>query len=66
MAYNVLRQFVDYGDKWKKSEEKEDLPMYTFFEKISGNFYHKNGRIAGIGIVKVPDKEKLGWSMKKE
>lgn len=65
-AYNVLRQFVDHGDKWEKSDEKDSLPMYSFFKKISGNFYHRNGRIAGIGIVKVPDREKLGWSMTKE
>ena len=63
-AYNVLRQFVDFGDQWEDKEAKT-LSLYAFFERITANFYHKNGRIAGMGIVKVPDIQKNKWSRKK-
>jgi hypothetical protein len=60
VAYNVFRQFVDHGDGWE-DEGAQKLPMYPFFERILPNFYHKDGRIGGVGIVKVPDPHKRGW-----
>lgn len=60
VAYNVLRQFIDYGDVWDDKNAGE-LKMYPFFQRIAGNFYHKNGRVAGIGIVKIPDPSKQLW-----
>lgn len=61
IAYNVWRQFVNYGNWWDEDVE-EELQMYPYFQKIAPNFCHKNGRISGIGIIKVPDlkKKRLG------
>ncbi|OGG20727.1 hypothetical protein A3D03_05575 [Candidatus Gottesmanbacteria bacterium RIFCSPHIGHO2_02_FULL_40_13] len=64
VAYNVFRQFVDYGDYWE-NKEANTLKTYSFFERIADNFYSKNGRIAGIGIIKVPDQSKILWGRKK-
>ena len=63
VAYNVFRQFVQHGDSWEGSDG-DTLKEYTFFSKIIPNFYHKNGRVAGYGIIKVPDIEKKKWSRK--
>lgn len=60
VAYNVLRQFIDFGDVWE-DEGAEQLKMYPFFQRISPNFYQKDGRVAGMGIVKVPDPAKQRW-----
>ncbi len=60
IAYNVWRQFVNYGDWWDEEEERE-MKMYPYFQKIIPNFYHKDGRISGIGIIKVPDLRKIKW-----
>jgi hypothetical protein len=57
VAYNVWRQFVNHGDWWDESGTKE-LKMYPYFQRIVPNFYKKNGRISGIGIIKIPDLEK--------
>lgn len=61
-AYNVLRQFVDYGDKWDESG-KENLPMYTYFERISDNIYchPDNNQVRGYGIIKLPEVGKVRW-----
>ena len=59
-AYNVFRQFVEHGDSWESSQEKS-LVEYSFFSKIADNFYHVDGRVAGCGIVKVPDTKKIKW-----
>ena len=64
VAYNVYRQFVDYGDVWE-DKQAGSLKMYPFFERISDNFYNKGGRIAGLGVVKVPDPGKIHWGRKK-
>jgi hypothetical protein len=60
VAYNVLRQFIDHGDRWEDISATS-LTTYPFFERIVNNFYHLDGRIAGIGIVKVPDPSKQKW-----
>lgn len=61
VAYNVFRQFVQHGDSWE-SPEGNTLVEYSFFSRISDNFYHNTkGRIAGYGLVKVPDAVKLPW-----
>ncbi|HSW99971.1 MAG TPA: DUF3800 domain-containing protein [Patescibacteria group bacterium] len=55
-AYNVLRQFVEYGDEWE-SPTGNDLKMYSYFDKISDNFYcdGQTQRVAGYGVVKIPN-----------
>jgi hypothetical protein len=60
VAYNVWRQFVNHGDWWDEEMEK-GLKMYSYFQRIIPNFYHKNGQISGIGIIKVPDLTKRQW-----
>jgi hypothetical protein len=65
IAYNVYRQFVDYGDVWE-DKSAGTLKTYPFFERIADNFYSKQGRIAGFGIVKVPDPDKVRWGRKKK
>jgi hypothetical protein len=59
VAYNILRQFVDYGDQWDGSPEIED--RYPYFERIYANFYCRKGRSnpKGVGISKLPDENSL-------
>ena len=62
VAYNVLRQFVDYGDSCDKTGS-ESLPMYDYFGRILNCIYSdQSGRVAGFGIVKAPEIKKLHWS----
>lgn len=60
VAYNIFRQFVQHGDSWDGSDG-DTLKEYSFFSKIEPNFYHKEGRIAGFGIIKVPETKKIHW-----
>ena len=55
VAYNILRQFVDYGDTWDGPDTI--VKMYPYFEKVYGNFYCKEGQQhpKGVGITKIPD-----------
>lgn len=63
VAYNVFRQFVDFGDEWE-NKEAQVLKMYPFLERLVDNFYNKDGRVGGIGIVKAPDVVKKRWANK--
>ena len=69
VAYNVWRQFVDYGNEWDSHSpvgEHRKLPTYPYFEKISNCFYHDdNNKVSGMGIVKLPDpyNKKKGWNL---
>jgi len=65
IAYNVFRQFVQHGDSWEGCDG-DNLKEYVFFSKIVPNLYNKNGRIAGIGIIKVPDTKKIHWNQDKK
>ena len=71
VAYNTWRQFVDYGDEWEKhlDEVHRQLPTYEYFAKIADSFYHRSedGRVSGIGIVKLPDpnNRERGWNIEK-
>jgi hypothetical protein len=59
-AYNVYRQFVQHGDSWEETDG-DVLKEYAYFSRISKNFYCVNGRVAGYGIVKIPDTVKKRW-----
>ncbi len=70
IAYNVARQFIDYGDEWDKHSaegEHRMLPTYSYFERISRHFYHdEKNRVSGYGIIKVPDPYNTGnkgWNL---
>ncbi|GAH79005.1 unnamed protein product [marine sediment metagenome] len=62
-AYNILRQFVDYGREWEDESIKQ-LNTYKYFSLISKNFVEKNGIIRGIGLCKLPDVAKRRWGIK--
>lgn len=72
VAYNVWRQFVDYGDEWdihSPDGEHRKLPEYEYFTRIVKNFCHdNNNRLSGYGIVKLPDpfnNKQKGWHIDK-
>lgn len=70
VAYDVWRQFVDYGDEWdihSPEGSHRRLPMYPYFEKISDCFYHDtDNMVSGCGIVKLPDPYNglRGWKIR--
>jgi hypothetical protein len=57
VAYNILRQFVDNGDKWNKSEWR--VGRYSYFDLVYPNFYCKRGSSCpeGSGLTKLPDEK---------
>jgi hypothetical protein len=59
VAYNVYRQFVDSGDKWREGEE-ENFATYKYFKQIVKNFccHPKTGKMCGCGLVKLPELKK--------
>jgi Protein of unknown function (DUF3800) len=67
-AYNVHRQFRDYGTEWETSPRPGAvLPTYPYFERISAKFRKDaNGRVRGFGIVKIPLRKRVIWRVKKK
>jgi hypothetical protein len=62
-AYNVHRQFMQYGEQWEQSGVGT-LSMYEHFEKITGKFRRDaEGRVQGYGIVKFPLRNRVYWSV---
>jgi hypothetical protein len=64
-AYNVYRQFVDYGREWEKPTQ-ETLLLYSYFQRMVGNLITKDGRVRGIGLCKLPDAAKINWGLGKK
>ncbi len=65
-AFNVHKQFQLYGNEWEDGSVST-LPMYEYFEKIESKFRHNDrGRIQGFGIVKMPARKQLGWTLDKK
>ncbi|MCL5986431.1 MAG: DUF3800 domain-containing protein [Actinobacteria bacterium] len=62
VAYNVFRQFVDYGRKWE-DKKNPGLPVYKYLGFHLGNFINKRGRVQGVGISKLPDIGKIHWGI---
>jgi len=59
VAYNVFRQFTDYGDEWEM-HGLSALPTYEPFERLSTKFRKgAHGRIQGYGVVKVPLRNRI-------
>jgi hypothetical protein len=58
VAYNVLRQFIDFGDTWK---QQGWTSVYPYFEKIMPNMHSNrhSGEIKGYGIAKLPDPDRV-------
>ena len=53
VAYNVYRQFVNYGDLNENLDIKT-VERYPYLNRLINNFYNKNNKITGYGIVRVP------------
>lgn len=72
-AYNVNRQFMEYGREWldrSSIQDKKKLSTYPYFDRIAGNFYcspypNCQNRVRGYGITLYPDFAKINWSTKK-
>lgn len=63
-AYNVYRQFIEYGPDWEKPGPDGKLPMYEHFERIHRKFRcGPKGIVQGYGLVKIPETVKVGWSL---
>ena len=63
-AYNVQRQFRDYGEEWEDATI-DQLPTYEYFGKWASKFRHNSdGRIQGFGIVKFPRRKRVLWGVK--
>jgi hypothetical protein len=64
-AYNVLRQFIDYGDQWELPVS-DNPRFYGYFDLLRGNFYNnpKDNCITGYGVVKIPKGDRQhGWKL---
>ena len=65
-AYNVHRQFLEYGRQWtgqEKSPAGEHLQTYPYFSRIRHNFagHEITDVVRGVGIVCIPDPGKKNW-----
>ncbi len=65
-AYNVHRQFMQYGEQWEQAG-LSSLSLYEHFERISGKFRRdERGRVQGYGIVKFPLRRRVRWGIRDE
>jgi len=65
-AYNVYRQFVDFGHQWENPSGTE-MEDYEYFRRMASAIHCDGyGVIAGFGIVKYPNPVKKRWAMKSE
>jgi hypothetical protein len=61
VAYNVYRQFRDYGEDWE-TRGLGTLPAYDWFSRIVMKFRRgPNGRIQGYGVGKIPLRTRVPW-----
>ncbi|MFL6202391.1 MAG: DUF3800 domain-containing protein [Thermoanaerobaculia bacterium] len=61
IAYNVYRQFRQYGEEWE-TRGLETLPAYPWFSRLLGKFRRgANGRIQGFGVAKIPLRTRVPW-----
>ncbi len=70
-AYNIFRQFVEYGREWSGSTTEQSgkftMNGYDYFTKIRCNFFFNpyNRQVRGVGLTCVPDIEKVNWNLLK-
>lgn len=65
VAYNVFRQFCEYGEDWERVAPA--LPTYAYFNRLATKFRHgPKNRVQGYGIVKIPIVRKVPWSATEE
>ena len=68
VAYNILRQFRDYGENWD-DPAKGDLPMYPRLKRLLPRFMRgpePRNQLQGWGIVKWPSGHKGRWCLTPE
>lgn len=71
-AYNVHRQFLEYGRQWVGQEASPDGPRklntFPYFERLSNNFagHEITDVVRGVGIVCIPDPAKKNWHPSKK
>lgn len=66
MAYNVFRQFKDFGEDWDRGGD-ESLPVYPALRPFLRRFQNSpEGRLEGWGIVKYPQRASASgkWGFK--
>ena len=61
VAYNVYRQFRQYGEEWER-QGLSILPAYDWFLRIAEKFRRgPDGRIQGFGVGKIPLRTRVHW-----
>lgn len=64
IAYNVYRQFRQYGDEWE-SRGLSVLPAYDWFTRLGRKFRRgPDGRVQGFGVGKIPLRTRVPWRIK--
>jgi hypothetical protein len=65
-AYNVFRQFTDYGGQWEQ-EGLNQLPTYEYLTRTIHKYRDDgNGRVQGYGIAKFPMVQRIHWTVDKK
>ncbi|NNJ12113.1 DUF3800 domain-containing protein [Chloroflexales bacterium ZM16-3] len=65
VSYNIYRQFCDHGEHWEE-QTKGKIPLYPWFRRLLPKFRQgPNRRIQGYGVVKMPMKQRVRWSIVK-
>lgn len=68
-AYNIFRQFLEFGRDWCGTEKDErgklKMNIYKYFDKIRCNFmYHPiSKQVRGVGLICLPDRDKINWDL---
>lgn len=66
VAYNIYRQFVDYGEQWEDRTVKT-LPTYEWFARLGRKFRQgPNQRVQGYGVAKFPLIRRVAWGIRQE
>ncbi len=61
VAYNVYRQFREYGEEWE-TRGLPSLPSYDWFLRILTKFRKgPDGRVQGFGVGKIPLRTRVRW-----
>ena len=63
-AYNIFRQFVEYGRQWQ-TKDAQTMSMYPYFYKIRCNFqtHPVTGKVVGIGLSCIPNIGRCNWNL---
>lgn len=68
-AYNIYRQFVEFGREWAGRDKSKDgetvMSTYPYFDRIRCNFLYNplNKQVRGVGLTCVPDIYKVNWGL---